>query len=94
MKKLQVKTESYSVVGSNGCEYIVTVETSINKFGNKEFSAWLNRKNYGIRSFLIGIEAKHLWKDYPYGDFLDIIDEHIEDFITCYEECDVKECDR
>ena len=94
MKQLKVKTNSYSVVGGNGCEYIVTIETFKNEFGNKQFSAWLNRKNYGIRGFLIGIEAGQLWKNDPYGDFLDMIDEHIEEYIETYEECDVAECDK
>lgn len=94
MKQLKVKTNSYSVVGSNGCEYIVTVETFKNQLGEKEFDVWLNRKNYGVRGFAFGVLASNLWKNDPLGDVLDIIESNIEEYIETYEECHVAECDR
>lgn len=94
MKQLKVKTNSYSVVGSNGNEYIVTIEAFNNQCGEKEFDVWLNRKNYGVRGFVIGVLARYLYKNDPYGDVLDMVENNIEDYIAAYEECDVAECDK
>lgn len=94
MKQLKVKTNSYSVVGSNGCEYIVTIEAFNNQFGEKEFDVWLNRKNYGVRGFVVGVLARYLYKNDPYGDVLDMVENNIEDYIATYEENDVAECDK
>lgn len=75
MKKLtNYKLTEYYEYNDEYCICIDEVEDS--------YEAWLFKKDYGFRTFILGLQNEQLNKD----EFIDILEDNVEEYIQFYEE--------